>query len=750
MVVEPDAVKATLMYCSGCGTSIRGSGQRYCSACGAAVNQPPALPGQNAPRHIGMRWVILLSAGFCMLGAGIFWLGRSFLVDKVSTVTEPAEILVNRPAATLSNETTAGAFSPDGRFLVTGDKRGIHVWDARTWRKLRYESTRFAVRAVVFSQYGSTVAIVGDSETRIYESATAKLSRQIPLGGSSAAFSSNNQNLEIFNGHNLFEMDVATGRRLRELQTEYSSYDRAAFSADGSRVAVRAGLRSIVIFSAATGREVGSFQTALSSHDVRLLAFPPVGSRIAVVSTDGYARAFDSSDGRELQAVRYGGQPLAVAFSLDGNRLAVGCSEPNDGTVRVVEVSSGRVVCLFHDDFRTLYGYGAAAWLQFSPDGTKLATPSGVWDIQKPRKSPIGGHSDSILKLEFSADGSKIFSASADATARIWDARDGHEIQRVNVAGDCPSASAGPCRVEAAAFSPDHSKVALINSETDVPILNLPRGNVLRRLPIGRKVGFLGWNDPISYTAFSPDGSRIAWGTEYGGYHSHDIYLWDADSGRKIAELDGGRVGLVRLRFSPDAAKLVAVKRVDTNHTVLTAWEVGTGKVLYNIDNGAAFSFWPDGSKILVQLGELPTESRLQVVETATGRVLSVLQTGHEFQEFSLSPDGSKVVTAGKDASARIWDTTNGKLLRQLHGHVGAINTVAFSHSGSTVLTGGEDHTVRLWNAEYGRQIQILEGFPEAVDDAVFSPDDSSLAASTSHNRIWLWDLGTGKGVEAQ
>jgi WD40 repeat protein len=65
-----------------------------------------------------------------------------------------------------------------------------------------------------------------------------------------------------------------------------------------------------------------------------------------------------------------------------------------------------------------------------------------------------------------------------------------------------------------------------------------------------------------------------------------------------------------------------------------------------------------------------------------------------------LSRDGTHVVTAASDdvATAEIWDAETGALKKTLVGHTDRITCCAFSPDGTRVLTASADGTARLWD----------------------------------------------------
>jgi WD40 repeat protein len=79
-------------------------------------------------------------------------------------------------------------------------------------------------------------------------------------------------------------------------------------------------------------------------------------------------------------------------------------------------------------------------------------------------------------------------------------------------------------------------------------------------------------------------------------------------------------------------------------------------------------------------------------------RELGVLQ-GHEasVRSASFSPDGTKVVTASFDRSARLWDAASGKQLALLQGHEERVWSVSFSPDGTKVVTASDDRNARIW-----------------------------------------------------
>lgn len=93
-----------------------------------------------------------------------------------------------------------------------------------------------------------------------------------------------------------------------------------------------------------------------------------------------------------------------------------------------------------------------------------------------------------------------------------------------------------------------------------------------------------------------------------------------------------------------------------------------------------------------------------------------------------LHPTLDVLVTAGRDASARVWDMRTKAQVHILTGHTATISDVQCQESDPQVITGSMDSTVRC--------VALFFSLPSS----------SLLAAGLTHSmRHRLWDLAAGK-----
>jgi WD40 repeat protein len=81
----------------------------------------------------------------------------------------------------------------------------------------------------------------------------------------------------------------------------------------------------------------------------------------------------------------------------------------------------------------------------------------------------------------------------------------------------------------------------------------------------------------------------------------------------------------------------------------------------------------------------------------------------------AFSPDGREGLSASSDNTARAWDIQTGDLVRRFVGHTGSVTSACFSPDGCFVLTGSADETVRLWRVADGSEVRRITGHRNLV-----------------------------------
>ncbi|MEZ6130258.1 MAG: serine/threonine-protein kinase [Planctomycetaceae bacterium] len=116
---------------------------------------------------------------------------------------------------------------------------------------------------------------------------------------------------------------------------------------------------------------------------------------------------------------------------------------------------------------------------------------------------------------------------------------------------------------------------------------------------------------------------------------------------------------------------------------------------------------------------------------------------GAELNVARLSPDGSKIVTASIDGSARVWSSATGDLLLPPLLHTGSVSWAEFSPDSRVLATCSEDATHRLWDVATGQPVGDPTGHEEPVRRVHFSPDGKLLLARTAR-AVAVYDMADG------
>lgn len=310
----------------------------------------------------------------------------------------------------------------------------------------------------------------------------------------------------------------------------------------------------------------GSFRNYanLTGHGwrVREVAFSPVEPILASGSSDGSIRLWNLTNGNTLHVLmRHHYGVIALDFSPSGELLASGGI---DNKINLWNVSSGE-----HLQTWSMYPHGVID-LKWSPDGKTLAVGGGEWMVDnklgnQPDKllqlldgttgevlRSFIGHTDAVMSLAFSKDGSKLISGSWDKSTRLWNVSSGLELRVFSNHTD---------KVTSAVFSNDESMIISGSLDQTVKLWDVDTGEITSELQANHSIWSIALSPVDHILAVAADPS-ITWPNRYwltfGEMHDCSIQLWDTNNGEIIDTLRGHRNTIESVKFSTDGTILAS------------------------------------------------------------------------------------------------------------------------------------------------------------------------------------------------
>ncbi|MFI5274784.1 MAG: TIR domain-containing protein, partial [Ktedonobacterales bacterium] len=475
------------------------------------------------------------------------------------------------------------AFSADGRTLLSARGDGeVRLWDGATGKALRQIDAVTALKTAALSPDGSMVA------TRDY--------------------SNHGDGLQLWN--------ASTGQRLgvHLAITLTNSGPTNALDSDGPSLLFTPDSKTlafaecveaacahgqIAFFDVATGTALGAIPLTYPPN-FTALAFSPDGQSLAVGECDGPGTCNQSvltlwhvAARTKVWSVAFApasdGYLQTVAFSADGLMVATGsCADINcdRGQAELWDAAMGVPDPALFEDHT-----GGISAIAFSPDGQTLLTGANhgtlqLWNVAS--RTPIGaslrGNSDGIVSVAFSADGRHFASASADTHILLWRTTP-YTDSSLALGPDLDGASQ-------VAFSPNSKTMATASCDGVIRLWDVATG---------RRVALL--SDPtvpadcLFALAFSPDGTLLAVGSDY-GYG----YVWNLTTKQLTISCTCEQGNFDSVAISPDDHYLVTV---GDDQSDISLWDLSTRQLVYDfastslaIQRGAAFS--PDGRILVV------------------------------------------------------------------------------------------------------------------------------------------------------
>lgn len=220
------------------------------------------------------------------------------------------------------------------------------------------------------------------------------------------------------------------------------------------------------------------------------------------------------------------------------------------------------------------------------------------------------------------------------------------------------------------------------------------------------------------------------------------------------------RAATDNLGSAPQLALLLALEAVNTTYAIDQSASAEAEDALYRTLRASqlqmtlsghdgpvtAVAFSPDATR----LATASRDNSIKLWEAETGQNYLTL-SGHDspVTDVVFTSDGSQVISASEDGEIILWNADSGTRILTRTGDSGATYALALSPDGTKLATANEDASVRVWDTDSWQSLYLAFGHENVVRDVAFNQAGTQLASAGDDGRIIIWNALTGASLNA-
>ncbi len=522
-----------------------------------------------------------------------------------------------------------------------------------------------------------------------------------------------------------------------------------AFRRDGKTLLTATGQRSnaqngpeneLKLWDVESGAELKRWTS--SAAQMGCYALAPDDHTVAMAFDRNRVRLFDLLAEQETESFivdeLQGEWAVSLAFAPDQTNLAIGTI---NGKLLIRDLAESREVQRYSKHFGPIWS------VAYAPDGRHIATGGYdkkviVWDTDSWDIKTLEAHFGAILAVAFDERG-RLASADNNLTIQLWDIENTAEPTTL-ASGD--SAWQAICFVPGRNHLVSGGRQAVDDSEDRLGVVRLWDLDRLAQSDLRAH------SSVVQSMALSADNRRLATASS-----DRTIHVWDVESGKSLAVLEGHRSAVQAVAYMPDGETIVSAGAVvnDNNQRPsgeICFWDAQTfEKNRATIDRPSlVYSLAVSNDGRWLASGDAAGVVHIRDMDSGTDQEWQAGATQAEVRSLAFSPidsqlaAGLSVVGLGREVTVPILDVTTGKVRSLKNAHQSTVWSLAFSRDGTRLASGSSDLYAKIWDVTSGRELSAFRSSSGVVRAVSFTSDEKCLAMG-NRQQVSLWDLATSE-----
>lgn len=577
-------------------------------------------------------------------------------------------------------------FSPDGKKLVTGNRKDLHVYDIDAGGKEIFNQVVHAddITALAFSTDGKILATNSEMENPAKDGAMFEIKfwnfpgmtliKRMQAKGNVATmrFESNSELLAV-GTKQILHISVGTGAVTST--EDFESTGISKLSPDGNWIVrddydskpaesddpddmnlFSEGRATLTVIDRNTKQAVHKFTGQRSS--IKTVAFSPDSRYVVTGADDNTIFIYD------LQTMKFVTKftdrmsyPAGLTFTSDGKKIISG---NYDKVIRIWNFEDKKLVQKLGGIANVIYN------IALSPNAESLAVigapgfgGGGYIQVLDLKRGAVTKRYDANIlgnTIQYSPDGKYLIAGSFNKGIGVWNTATQQKLEVFE----------GKEKATAFAISKDSKIMVSSNNDASFPEL------LVQSFPGGNKINSFRLPHNTNSIIFSPDQRSV-----YVGFTTDDkTFRIDLATGKTLQTF----------RHAGEYNSVTGIKKLMLNKD---------GSVLITADDYGRLRWW----------------------NTATGaETANVNAQESRINSMIITPDFKQVITCGgesafADSTIKFTDIITKKLTRTLNGHTNSPTALSITEDGKFLLSGSYDRTVKLWNLETGQPLATMVFF---------------------------------------